>query len=148
MVGWYHQLNAYESEQTAGDSVGQRNLACCSSWRCKESDTTQQLNNWGLREFKFQAQVYAAGKKQNWNLNSSLHPPLSSTVQRVKQKTGWIQERDRVSQCQLATKMQKMQGQVHHVAWWCPAISPPALTSFSCERALHVRLLCLPSHIS
>lgn len=38
--------------------------------------------------------------------------------------------------------MPKMQGQVHHVAWWRPAISPPALTSFCCERALHVRLLC------
>ena len=26
MVGWHHQLNGHESEQTAGDSEGQRSL--------------------------------------------------------------------------------------------------------------------------
>ena len=83
-----------------------------------------QLSNWTTEVLEsFQAPGYAADKKQNWNLNSSLHPPLPSTVQRGKQKTGWIQERDRVSQCQVAIKMQKMQGQAHHVARWCPAIS-------------------------
>ena len=28
-----------------GDSEGQKILACCSPWGCKELDTTQQLNN-------------------------------------------------------------------------------------------------------
>ena len=28
MVGWHHQLNGHESEQTLGDSEGQRSLAC------------------------------------------------------------------------------------------------------------------------
>ena len=28
-----------------GDSEGQGSLACCSSWGCKESDMTFQLNN-------------------------------------------------------------------------------------------------------
>ena len=32
-------------EQTLGDSEGQRKLACCSPWACKESDTTERLNN-------------------------------------------------------------------------------------------------------
>ena len=32
-------------EQTPGDTEGQGNLACCSPWDCKESDTTQKLNN-------------------------------------------------------------------------------------------------------
>ena len=32
MVGWHHQLNEYEFEQTLGDSEGQGNLACCSPW--------------------------------------------------------------------------------------------------------------------
>ena len=45
MVGWHHQLNGHEFEQTPGDSEGQGGLACCSSWGCKESDTTEQLNN-------------------------------------------------------------------------------------------------------
>ena len=41
MVGWHHQLNGHESEQTLGDSEGQGSLACYSPWGCKESDTTQ-----------------------------------------------------------------------------------------------------------
>ena len=40
MVGWHHQLNGHEFEQTPGDSAGQGSLACCSSWGCKESETT------------------------------------------------------------------------------------------------------------
>ena len=30
MVGWHHQLNGHEFEQTAGDSEGQGSLVCCS----------------------------------------------------------------------------------------------------------------------
>ena len=30
IVGWHHQLNGHESEQTPGDSEGQGSLACCS----------------------------------------------------------------------------------------------------------------------
>ena len=47
MVGWHHGLNRHESEQTLGDSEGQRSLTCCipwglssSPWGCKELDTT------------------------------------------------------------------------------------------------------------
>ena len=32
-------------EQTQEDSEGQESLVCCSSWGCKESHTTEQLNN-------------------------------------------------------------------------------------------------------
>ena len=32
MVGWHHQLNGYECEQTLGDSEGQGILECCSPW--------------------------------------------------------------------------------------------------------------------
>ena len=41
MIGWYHQLNGHEFEQTLGNSVGQRSLACCSPWDRKQSDTTE-----------------------------------------------------------------------------------------------------------
>ena len=44
MVGWHHQLNGHEFEQPLGDGEGQGSLACYSSWGCKESDTTEQLN--------------------------------------------------------------------------------------------------------
>ena len=40
MVGWHHQLNGHEFEQTLGDGEGQRNLACCSPWGHKELDMT------------------------------------------------------------------------------------------------------------
>ena len=45
MVGWHHQLNRDEFEQTLGDSDGQGNPVCCSPWCRKESDTSEQLNN-------------------------------------------------------------------------------------------------------
>ena len=45
MVGQHHQLNEHEFEQALGDGEGQGSLACCSQWGCKESDTTEQLNN-------------------------------------------------------------------------------------------------------
>ena len=41
MVGWHHAFNGHEFEQTLGDSEGQRSLACCSSWRGKESDMAE-----------------------------------------------------------------------------------------------------------
>ena len=43
MAGWYHRLNAHESEWTPGVGDGQGGLACCSSWVCKESDMTERL---------------------------------------------------------------------------------------------------------
>ena len=45
IVGWHHQLNGHEFGQTPGDRKGQRTLACCSPWGCKESDMTQRLKN-------------------------------------------------------------------------------------------------------
>ena len=36
MVGWHHQLNGHEFEQTPGDGEGQGGLACCSPWGRKE----------------------------------------------------------------------------------------------------------------
>ena len=45
MVGWHHQFNGHEFEQTPGDSERQASLACYSPWGRKESDMTEQLNN-------------------------------------------------------------------------------------------------------
>ena len=41
MVGWHHQLNAHGFGWTPGVGDGQGGLECCSSWDCKESDTTK-----------------------------------------------------------------------------------------------------------
>ena len=47
MVGWHHWLDGPESKQVLGVGDGQGGLVCCSSWGCKESDMTEQLN-WTL----------------------------------------------------------------------------------------------------
>ena len=44
MVGWHHQLNRHGFGWTLGVGDGQGGLACCGSWGCTESDTTEQLN--------------------------------------------------------------------------------------------------------
>jgi len=36
MVGWHHQLNGYEFEQTSEDSEGHQSLAYCSPWGHKK----------------------------------------------------------------------------------------------------------------
>ena len=50
MAGWHHWLDGRESEWTPGVRDGQEGLACCDSWGCKQSDTTERLNwtelNW------------------------------------------------------------------------------------------------------
>ena len=52
MAGWHHRPDGCEFEWTPGVGDGQGGLACCNSWGCKESDTTEWLNwtelNWAL----------------------------------------------------------------------------------------------------
>ena len=52
MVGWHHQLNGHEFEQTLGDGEAPESLVCCSPWGRKESDTIEQLNNNKITEDK------------------------------------------------------------------------------------------------
>ena len=44
-VGWHHWLNGHQFDQAPGDDERQGSQAYCSSWGCKESDTTEWLNN-------------------------------------------------------------------------------------------------------
>ena len=44
MAGWHHWLDGRESGWTLGVGDGQGGLACCNTWGCKESDTTEWLN--------------------------------------------------------------------------------------------------------
>ena len=39
MVGWHHQLNGHEFEQSLGDGEGQGSLACCDSFKVAKSRT-------------------------------------------------------------------------------------------------------------
>ena len=44
MVGWLHQLNGHEFEQTLGDAEGQESLVCCSPWGHKEWTVLENNN--------------------------------------------------------------------------------------------------------
>ena len=44
IVGWHHRLNGHGFGWALGVGYGQGGLACCGSWGCKESDTTEPLN--------------------------------------------------------------------------------------------------------
>ena len=44
MVGWHHRLNGHGFGWILGVGDRQGNLACCSPWGHKESDTTEWLN--------------------------------------------------------------------------------------------------------
>ena len=46
LVGWHHQLNGHKFEQSLGGDEGQGSLVFCSPWCHKESDMTEQLNNY------------------------------------------------------------------------------------------------------
>ena len=45
MAGWHPRLDGHEFDQVPGDGDGQGNLACCSPWGCRESDTTHGLTD-------------------------------------------------------------------------------------------------------
>ena len=45
MARWHHWCNGHELGQTLGVGDGQKDLACCSPWGCKESNMTGWLNN-------------------------------------------------------------------------------------------------------
>ena len=50
MVGWHHQLNGHELEQTPEDSKGQGSLVCCMGLQRAGHDlaTEQQTTYYGL----------------------------------------------------------------------------------------------------
>ena len=52
MVGWHHWLDGHDFGWSLGVGDGQGGLACCGSWGCKESDTTEWMNwielNWHM----------------------------------------------------------------------------------------------------
>ena len=53
MAAWHHQLDGHGFGWTPGVGDGQGGLACCGSWGCKESDTTERLNGTELTTAEF-----------------------------------------------------------------------------------------------
>jgi len=71
MFGWYHWLNGHGFGWTPGIGDGQGGLVCCSSWGCKELDTTDQLK-W--------TELYTLAKKKKKTYIIWLLPYLFRTV--------------------------------------------------------------------
>ena len=59
MAGGHHWLDGHEFGWTPGVGDEQEGLACCNSWGCKESDTTERLNWTELILFSASATVAA-----------------------------------------------------------------------------------------
>ena len=57
MVGWHHRLNGYEFEQALGYGDEQGSLVSYSPWDCKDSDTTEQLNNNNMQSTSTNGQI-------------------------------------------------------------------------------------------
>ena len=81
MVGWHHQLNGHEFEQTARDSEEQGSLACCSPWGHKESDTTEQLNDNKQNRILYKFFKFLVEKK--WNTEDLVKPTKGETEEKI-----------------------------------------------------------------
>ena len=46
MVGWHHQLNGHEFDQTPGNSEGQGRLVCCSPWGRRDGHDWAAEQQW------------------------------------------------------------------------------------------------------
>ena len=66
MVGWHHRLNGYGCGWTLGVGDGQGDLACCSSWGHKESDTTERLNSTERLVSEFVVKKHFNFLKKDW----------------------------------------------------------------------------------
>ena len=87
MVGWHQRLKGHEFELALWVSDKRGNLACCSPWGCKESDTTEwlietELNTDILGNFEEELRYYSL---QCWDLPHLSAPALSS----ARSKTEW-----------------------------------------------------------
>ena len=64
IVGWHHQLNGHEFEQTLGDSEGQGSLGDCNPWGYEHSLATEQ-QTYSLRNL-LKKQWFEKHLDHNW----------------------------------------------------------------------------------
>ena len=81
MVGWHHQLNGHESEETPGKSEGQGSLVCCSPWgRSVRHDwVTEQQQQCVKSSLVLMKTVFAMIGVVSWQNSVSLWPALFCT---------------------------------------------------------------------
>ena len=97
MVGWHHQLNGHEFEQTVGDSEGQGSQACCSWW---SAQSCTRLRDWITKDFKITS--------KQWNTWSNRQiRPWSTEWSRAKANRVLPRERTGHSKHPLPTTQEK-----------------------------------------
>ena len=83
MVGWPHLLDGCEFEWTLGVGDGQEGLVCCSSWGCKEWDTTEGLKwtelNWTCETLYYKETAKLAFIN-SVNISATLVPTPGNTL--------------------------------------------------------------------
>ena len=81
MVGWHHQLNGHEFEETPGKSEGQGSLVCCSPWgRSVRHDwVTEQQQQCVKSSLVLLKKVFAMIGVFSWQNSVSLWPALFCT---------------------------------------------------------------------
>ena len=99
IVGWHHEYNGYEFEQTPGDSEGQASLECCSPWGCRvRHDLATKHQQWLFVEDHFQKSVLNIHWKDwCWSWNSNTLATLCEELTHWKRhwcwKRPWCSER-------------------------------------------------------
>jgi len=83
MAGWHHWLDGRELEWTLGVGDGQGGLACCDSWVCKESDTTEWLNWTELMNVNFFKPFFLIYMNKHCEREN---PPTPTSAKKKKKK--------------------------------------------------------------
>ena len=83
MVGWHHRLDGHEFGQAPGVDDGQRNLACCSPWGCKDSDMTKRLTWTELRAGEINIAKHTLWKRKIGDLMKNWKYTYSSTPRQI-----------------------------------------------------------------
>ena len=91
MVGWPHQLNGHGFRCTPRVCEGQGSLVYCSSWGCKELDTTERLN-WTEYVLKFK-------RSSTWNKHTSIQKAHDNCKMKVYNTSEHIKEKRIQTQC-------------------------------------------------
>ena len=75
--------NGHEFEETPGDGKGQGDLACCSPWGCKESDTLL------LRDLATEQQLFSCHRGTKPDCEGPVYMGVSSSVAHDSYATPW-----------------------------------------------------------
>ena len=119
MVGWHHQFNGHEFEQTPEDSEGQGSLACCSPWgrtRLRDRTTTTKmlLGTWPLAH---SAPVWVWPPPCRISRASQMHP--ETKIKTAGQHPRWRGKAKSWSQIIKKNRLRKPRGKCRA---WLPAI--------------------------